>query len=112
MYGKNAPSLEKVLFAAPEIRRRRDDACQPSAKKPRMTKVLGRKKRAPLIPVPDTDDTPVRPTPEILWSETFVFRPFFSFLQAQKTTEGNVGLLLTAIDEPLPELPPADASFC
>ena len=80
MYGKNAPSLEKVLFAAPEIRRRRDDACQPSAKKPRTTKVLGRKKRALIIPGPDSDDTPVRFAPEILWPEMFVFQPFFSFL--------------------------------
>ena len=73
LYGKNAPTLEKVLFATPEMKRRRDDACQPSAKKPRMTKAITRKKRAPILSVSDSDDVPVCSALEELWSEISVF---------------------------------------
>ena len=69
LYGRNAPSLEKIFFAVPREKRQHDDTGQSSAKKLRVTKILGRKKRAPIIPVPDSDDSPVCSAPNMLWPE-------------------------------------------
>jgi hypothetical protein len=69
LYGRNTPSLEKIFFAVPREKRQHDDAGQSSAKKLRVTKILGRKKRAPIIPVPDSDDSPVCFAPNMLWPE-------------------------------------------
>ena len=64
LYGRGAPPLEKILFAAPETKRRRDAACQKSAKKPRTTKVITRKTLAPILSVSDSEDIPVNSAPE------------------------------------------------
>jgi hypothetical protein len=64
LYGRGALPLEKILFAAPEMRRQHDAACQPSAKKPRIMKTITRKKRAPILSVSDSEDVPVNSSPE------------------------------------------------
>ena len=60
LYGKKAPSRERVLLAASEKKRRRDAIQSSSAKRTRTTRVTGSKKHAHIIPVSDSDDDPVR----------------------------------------------------
>ncbi|KAG2629505.1 hypothetical protein PVAP13_3KG456901 [Panicum virgatum] len=82
LYGRNAPPLEKVLLAAPKMRRRRDAVRQPSAKKPRISKVITRKKLALILLISNSEGEPT-----------------------DEPAEDRVGLPLSVVDEPLPELP-------